>query len=176
MADKPKTGLPPPPEAPSLVSRLQGFLQQIGRGQPVAQSRITRTPIYQESGLPGAAGYYPSSNTIGVKPEYMEGLNYPVVPHESSHAIFSNANLTPLAGQLVGQVPWQAQAEVNSSPDLYTTLDKATMANEGLGYSIGKEWGTPYVEHVASRIKDPAIAQQLLRLHRNALAAKNPLR
>ncbi len=175
MADKKQ--LPPPPGSQSYMEKaLAGIKDYFGPRQPIAASRITRTPIYPPEGFPWpenkAGDYSPISNQIQIKGGYLQEVPSFVIPHESAHAIFNQAGLEPSAPALANSGPGpQAQSLIAIAPNLYRQTPE-TMANEGLAYSIGTHEGTPFVEHVASRISDPALAQQLLRLHRNALATR----
>jgi hypothetical protein len=152
--------------------------------QPTAQTRITRTPVYQTIGddWPDgkAAEYDPATKRITVLGFSNARKD---IPHESAHALFDAAGLAPASGQLTSQGPGlslEARSLINYFPQLYKPLagfdpaevkrHQEMMADEGLAYSIGNAEGTPYVEYVASRIGDPAIAAQLRRLHNNALA------
>lgn len=166
--------LPAPPES-FLTNLLAGVKSLTGLDDPIANARITHTPIHTAGPLyPAAAGaqYYRLGNRIEIPPERLqENANY-FIPHESSHALYSAAKLSPEAIQGV-PLPEDARWTITSNPNLYPNPSPDTMANEGLAYSIGYEDATPFIEHVASRIKDPALAQQLLRLHRTAILARS---
>jgi hypothetical protein len=149
----------------------------------IADTRISRTPIYQTTGdgwpEGKAAEYDPATKRISVL-GLDNGRARRDIPHESAHAIFDKAGLAPASGKLVSGVPPEVNALISYFPQLYRPLSgtdpselkrhREMIADEGLAYSVGRDEGTPYVEHVASQIKDSAIAAQLLRLHRNALA------
>lgn len=142
------------------------------------------------------SGFNPNSQKhIEVRPGALQEDGAFIIPHESTHAIFDKAGLAPSATSLLNSstgpgLGLRASQMISGNPDLYPPMPELPegqftdrtvvnahlqrMANEGLAYSVGTPEGTPYVEHVASRISDPALAQQLLRLHRNALAVRHP--
>jgi hypothetical protein len=204
VADKPKRTLPSPPYQPSaLENMLSGIKGYFGIGnqadvdpwdlwlKPVAQSRITKTPIYQADtnernwGEGQLAEYNPDTDSIAVRPSSFQGSASstdpnPMIPHESAHAIYEKSKLVP-ASVLKSGMPSgsRMQSSASGSPFSVTPFsfeeqwrqDKSR-ANEGLAYSIGLPEATPFIESVASQIRDPNIAQQLRRLHYNALNAK----
>lgn len=190
---------------------LQSLLGKMGIGsladvdeedlynKPIAQSRITRTPIYQ---VPGdkwdsnKGGEYNSTtrNSLGgiwepANIKVRQGEMSPgsdIIPHESTHAIYDQAGLNSVS---LGDIPPHAMDRLLGAPNLYpmstsrpagqpydayaervNAKSRANMiANEGLAYSVGTAQGDSYVRDVADQIKDPVLRQQLLRLHENAL-------
>lgn len=147
-----------------------------GQQEPVAQARITRTPIYTDSSkLPsGASGLY-DKGAIYISPtELQQGPDW-TVPHEEAHAIYDQAGLRRVGAALASRVGEGPRNRILATP-LYNTQDQAgnneQMSDEGLGFSIGDSEQIPYVNYAASRIQDPRMKQQLLRLNRNALATR----
>lgn len=139
--------------------------------QPVAYSRITRTPIYS-SGVPSGAGgaYYNKTDEMRINPQNMghpldPDSPYPnIIPHESAHSIFNKGNLSPSIG---GLLPESSRSEVYNRPNLYPHPSDSTVANESLAYAIGNPEATEAIKSIAGQIKDPKLAAQLLRLHEN---------
>lgn len=181
MPTKPQ--LPPPPDQqPSAWANLLGGVRNMlgmNPPQPVAQSRFTRTPIYSSTGADwpeNKGGEYRDGRITVRQDELQSPESGQLITHESAHDIFQRAGLTPLAGQLLArgpELPTRATSRIYSNPQLYVNpaKDDALLANEGLAYSLGWPQGTPYVEWVASQIQDPALAQQLLRMHQNRIEA-----
>lgn len=147
----------------------------IQQDPPQAYSRITRTPIYMQPGLRAngakAAGiYHPDYNMMEVDPEYAQP-GRGTIAHESAHAIWNNSNLKGMGGVMAPQVP----PSQNSTMELYKYApDPETRADEGLGFSIGDPSAQGYVNSAASKITDPNLRQQLLRLNANRMGVTNP--
>lgn len=170
MPDKPRK-LPPPPEGQNAFTEaLTGVRNFLGLG-PVAYSRISRTPIYTGSVPTGSGGQYNRlTKSITLPPEALQHAPE-AVQHESAHALYDQAGfgLTPKAETL--SVP--SLMNILDHPELYGSKpDPRTIANEGLAYSVGTEWGEPYVKQIASQMKDRKLAEKLLRLHQNAIGGR----
>lgn len=101
-----------------------------------------------------------------------------IVAHESAHDLYERGGLRPQAANMIDTMPPLSPtplSDITRSPNLYTTSSPKQAdemwTNEGLAYSIGWPSGTPLVNYMASRIKDPALAAQLLRLHQSRMDA-----
>lgn len=160
------------------VPRMRALMDQAQRkamGDLVAQTRITRTPVYtvpREDWKEGTslALYYPQVKSIQTPEGNLQTLSARILPHESAHDIFQKAGLGQSSAELLkGMTPSAGvMDQLRGYPGTYK-LTPETVANEGLAYSVG-DWGRgPFVYHVADQIKDPALADQLKRLHRNAV-------
>jgi hypothetical protein len=176
--------------AQDLVAALQKAAS-LGLGVPAAMTRITRTPVFEGGeGWPATKGgqYDPNTGAITVLPEGMQPF-YRILPHESAHAIYDQAGLSQITPQLFGptmpHLPPAAVNQIQIHPELYPIIgtrsssgmpsfkqDREILSNEGLAFSIGDPAGTPFVEAIANKIKDPALAAELLRLHHNALGTR----
>lgn len=165
----------------AIANPVQKVWDAMFPDKTVAYSRITRTPIVLDRGnldRRGIAGTRePDSNGghLLINPPYLQP-NLSIIPHESAHQIVAKAwpDLAPGLAGLATQVP-EAQRNLILAHPLYQQMKGAgqpeQMMDEGLGFSIGDPDATKYVQEVASRIKDPTLRDQLLRLHYTALQA-----
>lgn len=155
-----------------LARRLLG-LQSPPSGEPNAYSRITRTPIHisPETEVKGTSGlYYPEFDAMAVGHDYAQP-GRSTIPHESAHSIYLKSGLQRYAPEIAQRVPQEKRALINIHPELYDQTPD-TMANEGLGYSVGDPDATEFINYTAGKIQNPQLRQMLLRLHNNRVAAQ----
>lgn len=146
-----------------------GRVQSLVNPQPDAYSRITRTPIYLQEPGNGLAGQY-RNGAMTVSPQHLD-----VIPHESAHALFDQANLKTKAAALARAVPEGARNRILADPVYQAQPDYNTageLADEGLAYSIGDPDRAKYVDQAAGAIADPTLADRLRRLNWTATNAK----
>lgn len=153
-----------------LASRLWQGMANLLTPQPAAYTRITRTPVYVDPNMPaGQAGGY-GAGKITIAPDHWDTL-----PHEQAHVLYDQAHLVSQAPELAPAVPELKRQFIQASP-IYNQQPGAgnaeQLSDEGLGFSIGDPTATDYVEKVARKIKDPAIAARLRRLNDNAIATR----
>ena len=152
----------------TLFERWRQGLSTLFSQQPTAYTRITRTPVYVED-QPGLAGTY-ANGAITISPGHWD-----VIPHESAHQLYDQANLKARARQLAPAVGEAQRNFILASPTYRNMADAGgaeQLSDEGLGFSIGDPRATGYVDTVANAIQNPSIAAKLRRLNSNALGSR----
>lgn len=160
-----------------LSSGVMELLQKLGlpSNVPVAESRITHSPIYLDPALLGR-GMSGMSDAQGIHlaPSYLAGINTQI-PHESAHQILAQSpEALAQASTFAQQVPSYQLQSLAAIP-LYQQMgaysgSPTQKMDEGLAMSIGDPDATKYVMSVARSLKDPRLRDQLLRLHMNEIA------
>lgn len=150
------------------MASLREKLLELIKGTPTAYSRITRTPIYQGNIAEGTVGGYNESRIL---PGYINlpagEMDPSTIRHESAHSIYDAAGLNLISKLLAARVSPSMREQLTSNPYYANRgINDTVLSDEALGFGVETPSEKPYVDLVASQIKDPNLKQRLLRLQK----------
>lgn len=120
-----------------VLAGIQAQQQTQQQRQPVAYSRITRTPIYTQDVPMGKANFDPATNSINMPDSSLNGPNSnQFVQHESVHALLEPF-LSKLLPAMDPNILNKVQGGLNvAHPGLYPNLNPENRLTEGAAYGI----------------------------------------